>query len=65
MEEIWRDIKGYEGLYQVSNLGRVKSFHPRYKTPKILKLHKRKNGYIFVGLHKNKNIYQLSHFLLS
>lgn len=24
-EEIWRDIKGYEGLYQVSNLGRVKS----------------------------------------
>lgn len=23
--EIWRDIKGYEGLYQVSNLGRVKS----------------------------------------
>lgn len=26
MEEIWKDIKGYEGLYQVSNLGRVKSF---------------------------------------
>ena len=25
MEEIWRDIKGYEGLYQVSSLGRVKS----------------------------------------
>jgi len=25
MEEIWRDIEGYEGLYQVSNLGRVKS----------------------------------------
>lgn len=25
MEEIWKDIKGYEGLYQVSNLGRVKS----------------------------------------
>ena len=24
-EEIWRDIKGYEGLYQVSNMGRVKS----------------------------------------
>lgn len=24
MEE-WRDIKGYEGLYQVSNLGRIKS----------------------------------------
>ena len=24
-EEIWKDIKGYEGYYQVSNLGRVKS----------------------------------------
>lgn len=24
MEEIWKDIKGYEGLYQVSNLGKVK-----------------------------------------
>lgn len=26
MEEIWKDIEGYEGLYQVSNLGRIKSF---------------------------------------
>ena len=25
MNEIWKDIKGYEGLYQVSNLGNVKS----------------------------------------
>ena len=25
MDEIWKDIEGYEGLYQVSNLGRVKS----------------------------------------
>lgn len=25
MEEVWKDIKGYEGYYQVSNLGRVKS----------------------------------------
>ena len=25
MEEIWKDIEGYEGLYQVSNFGRVKS----------------------------------------
>ena len=24
MAEIWKDIEGYEGLYQVSNLGRVK-----------------------------------------
>jgi len=25
MTEVWKDIKGYEGLYQVSNRGRVKS----------------------------------------
>jgi hypothetical protein len=29
MKEIWKDIKGYEGLYQVSNLGRVKSLARR------------------------------------
>lgn len=27
MEEIWKDIQGYEGLYQVSNLGNVKSLN--------------------------------------
>lgn len=25
MNEIWKDVKGYEGLYQISNLGRIKS----------------------------------------
>ena len=25
MEEIWKDVKGFEGLYQVSNMGRVRS----------------------------------------
>ena len=25
MTEVWKDIEGYEGVYQVSNLGRVKS----------------------------------------
>ena len=25
--EVWRDVVGYEGLYKVSNFGRVKSFH--------------------------------------
>ena len=27
MKEVWKDIAGYEGLYQVSNLGRVKSLN--------------------------------------
>ena len=25
MEEVWKDIQGYEGIYQVSNLGNVRS----------------------------------------
>lgn len=29
MEEIWRDIDGYEGLYKVSNLGNIKSLNYR------------------------------------
>ena len=46
MEE-WRDIKGYEGLYQVSNLGRVRSER------KILKGTPDKDGYLRVALCKN------------
>lgn len=34
MEEIWKDIKGYEGLYQISNLGRVKSLKRMIKKRK-------------------------------
>lgn len=33
MEEIWKDIDGYEGIYQVSNMGRVKSFDMEVKYP--------------------------------
>lgn len=33
MEEIWKDIEGYEGLYQVSNLGRVKSLDKQKEMP--------------------------------
>lgn len=56
--EIWKDIKGYEGLYQVSNYGRVKSLdryicpHHRYYS-RILKLIKDKDGYMRVQLCKN------------
>ena len=38
MREEWKNIKGYEGLYKISNLGRVKNL----KTNKILKLKLRK-----------------------
>lgn len=30
MDEIWKDIEGYEGLYQVSNWGRVRSLHRKH-----------------------------------
>ena len=42
--EIWKDIQGYEGLYQVSNLGRVKSL---YKSGTILKPSINNRGYHF------------------
>ena len=35
MNEIWKDIKGYEKLYQVSNLGRVKSLPKFHRTNKF------------------------------
>lgn len=55
MQEIWKDIKGYEGLYQVSNLGRVKSLNYNHtKKEKILSLDHQKNGYLRVIL-QNKN----------
>lgn len=54
MEEIWKDVKNYEGLYQVSNLGRVKSLgNNRSRKEKILKPHTTKAGYLMVGLYKN------------
>lgn len=31
MEEVWKDIEGYEGLYKISNLGRVKSLPKPHK----------------------------------
>lgn len=72
MKEIWKDIKGYEGLYQISNKGRVKSLSRfissgkgKYKVEeKIKKPSKRmrKDGtcYMAVVLYKNnkyKNFY--------
>lgn len=55
MKEIWRDIKEYEGLYQISNLGRVKSLCKRtnHKNELILKLGIR-NTYNTIVLLKNK-----------
>lgn len=55
MEEIWKDIPGYEGLYQVSNLGRVKSIlrSDKYYSSKgrILTPEKSTLGYLRVCLY--------------
>jgi hypothetical protein len=54
MNEIWKDIEGYNGLYQVSNLGRVKSLGRRGKgcslEDRILKPMINKDGYHLVNL---------------
>ena len=49
MEE-WKDINGYEGLYMISNFGRIKSLYQN----RILKPKVDKNGYLEIGLMKNK-----------
>lgn len=51
MSEIWKDVKGYEGLYKVSNLGRVISYHHK---PIILKQAVNSRGYSNINLCKNK-----------
>ena len=53
--EIWKDIPGYAGLYQVSNTGRVKSFKNQYgHGVRILKGEKTQTGYIQVSLNKKR-----------
>lgn len=57
MEEIWKDIDGYEGLYQVSNLGRVKSFPKKtYSKERILTNITNVDGYNVVDLCKNGTV---------
>lgn len=66
MQEIWKDINGYEGYYQVSNYGRVKSFdtivpsgtknhimHQRIRKGKFLKQFDNGRGYLKVTLGYN------------
>ena len=49
--ENWKDIKGYEGHYQVSDLGRVKSV--KFNKERILHIQKSTNGYLKSELCKN------------
>jgi hypothetical protein len=63
MEEIWKDIKGYEGKYQVSNTGKVKSLNfNNTGKPKELKQKVNRYGYYEVKLSKNN---KTKNFLVS
>jgi len=74
MKEVWKDIPNYEGYYQVSNLGRVKSLkrrvyagrkRTRWQYERILSNKKNNgNGYVVVALNKdgistNKYVHRL------
>jgi len=73
MEEIWKDIEGYEGLYQVSNMGRVRSLDRKVATAysairtfkgKILAPWTDRYGYLHVNLWserkmKSKTVHRL------
>lgn len=52
-KEIWKEIKNYEGLYEVSNYGNVRSLKRFTTNGKILKLRTDKDGYLNVCLSKN------------
>lgn len=61
MKEVWKDIDGYEGLYQVSNLGRIKSLSRTVinggrvmkKRATIMNTSKNSTGYLQVNLCVN------------
>jgi len=53
MCEVWVDIIEYEGLYQVSNLGRVRSLDRPSKKGRILKQNKGSSGYLHISLWKH------------
>lgn len=74
MEEIWKDVVGYEGLYQVSNLGRIKSFDRTFPDKKrgvrkhkgkILTQGRKSNEYPVVtligkdGQHKTHRVHRI------
>lgn len=60
--EVWKDVLGFQGIYQASNLGRIKSL--KYGREKILKPRINARGYFLVmlckdGVQKNHYIHRL------
>lgn len=57
MDEVWKEIKGYEGIYQASNLGNIRSvdrvdFAGNRVKGKVLKQSNNSKGYLKIGLTK-------------
>lgn len=55
MNETWKFIAGYEGQYEISNLGRVRSWISKHP-PTIKALRKRRDGYLDVCLKVNQKV---------
>lgn len=62
-DEIWKDIKGFEGMYQISNLGRVKSLKRkrnninRIEQEHLIKQFDNSKGYLQFSLFKDEKKY--------
>lgn len=54
--EFWKDIRGYEGIYQISNLGKIKSLHRDCTKGRILNPAKNNRGYLRLGLSGNGKV---------
>jgi hypothetical protein len=78
MNEIWKDIEGYDGAYQVSNMGRVKSVARvttrlcqygirEYRIPeRIMRTRFGTSGYLCVNLHhEGKQVTEMIHRLVA
>lgn len=58
-KEIWKDIPGYEGLYQVSNMGKIKSMNYRHTgVPGILTPGNTGDGYKFIYIRNSDKKYK-------
>nr|DAM25038.1 MAG TPA: homing endonuclease [Caudoviricetes sp.] len=70
-KEAWKDVKGYEGYYQVSNYGRVRSvdrvdMRGQHRKGKVLANSLNSGGYLLVDLHRDRKVkYCLVHRLVA
>ena len=59
MEEIWKDVKGYEGLYKISNFGRVWSIRRKLFLKPVDKPYLRVRLYSIDGTNKMFSVHRL------